>query len=154
IRDDQTFSMGKHTLRYGGDVGYRKVQGTNFVSCAPQLQNVLSPGSRNPADILTAGFATLSLGNCKGIRIPRTPDNSHRNTRISFYGADNWRVASYFTVTLGLRYEVDTHPINNDLPKPDLAKPLLPRGTAPTPIDKNNFAPQVGFAWDPMKNGK
>jgi hypothetical protein len=152
-RDDQTYTRGNHTLRYGGDVVYRRVQVYNFVSCAPQI-TVLSPGSRNPADILNAGLVQFALGNCKGIRIPGTPDNTHRNTRISFYLGDNWRVLPNFTLNLGLRYEVDTHPLNNDLPKPDLAKPLLPRGTEPTPIDKNNFAPQIGVAWDPFKNGK
>jgi hypothetical protein len=152
-RDDVTYTLGKHTLRVGGDVVYRRVQVFNFVSCAPQI-SAQSPGSRNPADILNAGLVQFAVGNCKGIRIPGTPDNTHRNTRLSFYGGDNWRVLSNLNVTLGLRYEVDTHPLNNDLPKPDLAKTLLPRGTAPTPIDKNNFAPQIGLAWDPFKNGK
>jgi hypothetical protein len=153
IRDDQTYSRGNHTFRYGADVVYRRVQVYNYVSCAPQI-TAQSPGSRLPADILNAGLVQFAVGNCKGIRIPGTPDNTHRNTRVSFYGADNWRVRRNFTINLGLRYEVDTHPLNNDLPKPDLAKPLLPRGTAPTPIDKNNFAPQIGVAWDPFKNGK
>ena len=36
-RDDQTWVRGKHTVRYGGDVVYRKVQVTNYVSCAPQI---------------------------------------------------------------------------------------------------------------------
>jgi hypothetical protein len=153
IRDDQTYAAGRHTFRYGGDVVYRRVQVTNFVSCAPQI-TAQSPSSRNPADLLSAGLVQFAVGNCKGIRIPGTPDNTHRNTRISFYASDNWRVLPNLSLTLGLRYEVDTHPINNDLPKPDLAKTLLPRGTAPTPIDKNNFAPQVGVAWDPWKDGK
>jgi hypothetical protein len=153
IRDDQTYAAGRHTFRYGGDVVYRRVQVTNFVSCAPQI-TAQSPSSRNVADLVNAGLVQFAVGNCNGIRIPGTPDNTHRNTRISFYGSDNWRLLPNLNVTLGLRYEVDTHPINNDLPKPDLAKPLLPRGTAPTPIDKNNFAPQVGIAWDPWKDGK
>jgi hypothetical protein len=152
-RDDQTYTFGKHTLRYGGDVVYRRVQVFNFVSCAPQI-TAQSPASRNPADILNAGLVQFAVGNCKGIRIPGTPDDTHRNTRLSFYVGDNWRVLSNLNINLGLRYEVDTHPLNNDLPKPDLAKTLLPRGTEPTPIDKNNFAPQIGIAWDPFKNGK
>jgi hypothetical protein len=152
-RDDQTWASGRHTIRYGGDVVYRRVQVYNYVSCVPQI-TLLSPGSRAVADILTAGLVQFAVGNCKGIRIPGTPDNTHRNTRFSFYGADNWRLASNLSLNVGLRYEVDTHPINNDLPKPDLAKPLLPRGTAPTPIGKKNFAPQIGLAWDPWKNGK
>ena len=41
-------------------------------------------------------------------------------------------------INYGVRYEVDTHPLDNDLDKPALVAPLLPNGTAPTPIDKNN----------------
>ncbi len=152
-RDDQTYSRGNHTIRYGGDVVYRRVQVTNFVSCVPQL-NVISPSTRNPADLLNAGLNNFTIGNCNGIRIPGTPDNTHRNTRISFYAADSWRLRPNFTLNLGLRYEVDTHPLNNDLAKPLLVKTLLPNGTDPTPLDKNNIAPQIGFAWDPFKNGK
>ena len=152
-RDDQTYALSKHTIRYGGDVVYRRVQVYNYVSCAPQI-TAISPSSRNPADLLNAGVVQFSVGNCKGIRIPGTSDDTHRNTRFSFYGADNWRMRSNLNANVGLRYEVDTHPINNDLPKPDLASTLLPRGTAPTPINKRNFAPQAGIAWDPFHNGK
>src|SRR5215471_3108107 len=152
-RDDQTYALSKHTIRYGGDVVYRRVQVYNYVSCAPQI-TAISPSSRNPADLLSAGVVQFSVGNCKGIRIPGTPDDTHRDTRFSFYGADNWRLLSNLSANVGLRYEVDTHPINNDLPKPDLASTLLPRGTAPTPINKKNFAPQAGIAWDPFGDGK
>ena len=108
----------------------------------------------NATDILTAGLVQFAVGNCKGIRIPGTADNTHRNTRYSFYVGDNWRVRTNVAVNIGMRYEFDTHPLNNDLPKPDLARTLLPRGIEPTPIDKNNFAPQIGVAWDPLRNGK
>jgi hypothetical protein len=57
-------------------------------------------------------------------------------------------------MSAGVRYEVDTHPLNNDMSKPNLVKPLLPYGTDPTPVDKNNVAPHLGFAWDPFSNGK
>src|SRR5262249_60384618 len=51
-RDDQTYAAGRHTIRYGADVVYRRVQVTNFVSCAPQI-TALSPSSRNVADLLS-----------------------------------------------------------------------------------------------------
>src|SRR5262249_49835645 len=108
----------------------------------------------NPADILNSGIVDFTIGNCNGKRIPGTSDNSHRNTRFSLYSSDNWRLRPNFSLNFGLRYEVDTHPLDNDLPKPDIPRTLLPRGVDPTPIDKNNFAPQVGFAWDPFKDHK
>ena len=153
LRDDLTYTRGNHTWRGGLDIVYRRVFVTNFVFGFPSL-TVVSPASRNPADILTAKIISFSIGNRNGKRIPGTSDNTHRNTRISWYFADSWRLRPNLTLNLGGRYEVDTHPLNNDLRKPAVAKPLLPRGDAPTPIDKNNFAPQIGFAWDPFKTGK
>ena len=153
FRDDLTYTTGNHALRFGGEVVRRRVRVTNFVNGFPSI-TVISPASGNPADILNQPFVSFVIGNKKGIRIPGTPDNAHRNTRISWYLDDNWRLRPNITLSYGVRYEVDTHPLNNDLNKPSLVSTLLPHGTDPTPIDKNNFAPHFGVAWDPWKDGK
>ncbi len=153
FRDDLNYAAGRHLIRGGMDVVYYRVRVTNFVNGFPQF-NVVSPASRNPADIINQTFINTTLGNKKGIRIPGTPDNSHRNTRISGYAEDSWRVQPNIMINYGLRYEVDTHPLDNDLDKPALVAPILPNGTAPTPIDKNNVAPHAGLTWDPWKDGK
>jgi hypothetical protein len=153
FRDDLTFVGGRHTLRGGVDAVRYRVSVLNFVNGFPQF-NVVSPGSRNPADIINQTFINTTLGNKKGIRIPGTPDNSHRNTRTSFYAEDGWRMASNLTLNFGARYQIDTHPLNNEVQKPTLVGPILPRGREATPIDKNNFAPTFGLAWDPWKDGK
>jgi hypothetical protein len=67
---------------------------------------------------------------------------------------DTWRFLPNLTIGAGLRYEVDTHPLNNDLPKPDLLSTVLAHGTASTPINKNNLSPHLGLAWDPTKDHK
>ena len=72
---------GRHTLRGGADVVRYRVTVLNFVNGFPQF-NVVSPATRNPADIGAQTFINTTLGNKKGIRIPGTPDNSHRNTRF------------------------------------------------------------------------
>jgi hypothetical protein len=153
FRDDLTWAAGHHVLRGGVDVVHYRVRVTNFVNGFPSF-NVISPLSRNPADLLDQPFTSVTLGNKNGKRIPGTPDNAHRNTRISGYAEDTWRARSNLTLNLGLRYEVDTHPLNNDLDKASLVAPLLPHGTAPTPIDRNNLAPHFAIAWDPWKDGK
>lgn len=153
FRDDLTYAVGRHLLRGGLDVVHYRVRVTNFVAGFPSF-NVVSPASRNPADILDQPFINVTVGNKNGKRIPGTPDNAHRNTRLSGYAEDTWRLRDNLTLNLGLRYEVDTHPLNNDLDKASLVGPILPRGTAPTPIDKNNLAPHFAVAWDPGKDGK
>src|SRR5215470_8964324 len=155
FRDDVTHSGGNHTLRGGVDVVRYRVTVTNFVAGFPtfNVAGITSP-SPNPTDLINQPFIDVTFGNKKGIRIPGTDDNSHRNTRTSFYGEDTWRALPNLTLNYGLRYQIDSHPLNNDLGKPNLAKPILPRGVEPTPIDKNNVAPSFGLAWDPWKDGK
>jgi Carboxypeptidase regulatory-like domain len=153
FRDDLTYAGGNHALRAGADVVRYRVRVTNFVFGFPSIM-VTSPASRNPADILNQGVVNFSIGNRNGKRIPGTEDNAHRSTRISWYAEDTWRARPNLTLSYGVRYEVDTHPLNNDLNKPNLASTILPRGIEPTPIDKNNFAPHFGVAWDPWRDGK
>jgi hypothetical protein len=153
FRDDLTYVTGHHTIRGGVDVVRYRVRVTNFVSGFPSF-NVVSPASRNIADIANQPFINVSVGNKKGIRIPGTDDNSHRNTRFSGYVEDTWRLRPNMMLNYGARYEVDSHPLDNDLDKPVLVRPLLPNGTDATPIDRNNVAPHVGFAWDPWRDGR
>ena len=153
FRDDLTYARGSHTIRGGGDIVHYRVRVTNFVSGFPTF-TVVSPTSRNPADIANQPFITVVVGNKKGIRIPGTSDNAHRNTRISGYVEDSWRFRPNMMVNYGVRYEVDTHPLDNDLKKPTIVGPILPNGTDATPIDHNNFAPHAGLAWDPRSDGK
>jgi hypothetical protein len=153
FRDDLTYAAGRHLLHGGIDVVHYRVSVTNFVNGFPSF-NVVSPSSRNPADIANQPFINVAIGNKNGKRIPGTPDNAHHNTRFSGYVEDTWRVQPNLTLNYGARYEVDTHPLNNDLNKPVLAGPILPHGVESTPINKNNVAPHVGLAWDPWKDGK
>ena len=153
FRDDLTYTAGRHLVRGGVDVVRYRVRVTNFVNGFPSF-NVISPASLSINDIANQPFINVTLGNKNGKRIPGTPDNAHRNTRISGYVEDTWRLRPNLMLNYGARYEVDTHPLNNDLSKPALVAPLLPHGTAATPVDHNNVAPHGGLAWDPWSDGK
>jgi hypothetical protein len=99
------------------------------------------------------------------------PDN-----RFQWYVGDSWKVRTNLTVTAGLRYVHDTGRTDSDIAPipcsqldPALAAGLTAAGTPCTGniLDlwgaglgnrvKNpgaNFAPQLGFAWDPTKSSK
>lgn len=77
------------------------------------------------------------------------PDN-----RLLFYLGDSWKIKSNFTLTYGLRYERDTGRTDSQYAAiPELSALIPGLGDAVNQPNKN-FGPDLGFAWDPMKNGK
>ena len=59
------------------------------------------------------------------------------------FAQDKWRLSPQVTVSLGLRYDLESMPIpNND-------DPLVSK----SPVDKNNFAPRLGLTYD-LDGGK
>ena len=62
----------------------------------------------------------------------------------AFFVQDTWRMRPNFTLNYGVRYEAQINP-QPDEPNPALA------GSDQIPSDNNNFAPRVGFSWDPVE---
>ncbi|HTK28521.1 MAG TPA: TonB-dependent receptor [Vicinamibacterales bacterium] len=65
------------------------------------------------------------------------------------YGAfvqDNWTVSKKLTLNLGLRYDIEAGTNNTDVPSP------IQPGTRP--LDRNNFSPRAGFAYDLRGDGR
>lgn len=153
FRDDVTYFTNSHTLRAGADVVRYRTRVFNFAANVPTI-TVNALAGTTLADIQNLTVKDFQIGNRKGIRIPGADDNSHRNTRSSVYAEDSWRIKPNLTLSYGARYSIDSHPLNNDLNKPQIISTILPNGTASTPVDRNNVSPHVGFAYDPWKDGK
>lgn len=95
-------------------------------------------------------------------RIVGEPQAYLRRLSYAFYLQDEFRAATGFTVTLGLRYDFDspfTEKHNNlfNLDYSGLPAPprLVRAGTGPygqelVRADHNDFAPRVGLAWKPL----
>ena len=67
------------------------------------------------------------------------------DTDVSGFFEDSWKARRNLTLNLGVRYEVQLIP---QPPKPNTATPLTTLYTSTINIDKNNFAPRIGIAWE------
>jgi hypothetical protein len=171
VKYDGSRVFGNHILRYGG--GWNHIRGggfAGFLADGPAVNASATacigicltlPGGATNA--LNYPATNVLLGNGAGYSTEKPsfgfpfgglgPDN-----RISWYIGDSWKIRPNLTLTYGLRYVRDTGRTDSDLaPIAALAQfdnqfysGLEDRVNDPG----KNFAPQLGFAWDPAKNGK
>src|SRR6267154_2776927 len=157
IYDDAFWTRGKHSIKFGGAV-------------ERMMLNVLA--DTDPNGIWQ--FNTLSdflTNNPKrfqgGIASTLTPRNL-RQTLFGVYVQDDWRALSNLTLNIGLRYEMTTvisetkgklANLRNITDALAVCGTMAPSGCSGTGQFFGNptvrdFEPRIGFAWDPLKNGK
>jgi hypothetical protein len=179
-RDHQTFqfqdgfswSFGKHTLKFGGDVALVFVKDGIPVDTRGTL--VVGPGTTPPPGTAPCGTdpQTNKAVTCNGLAnfIDNFSGNGGSVSRFfgnstiqpfapnyAPYVEDTWRIKQNFTLDLGLRYEYWGTP-ENALQFPALDSRFhqgLAGATFPSAFaaqeqpNKKNFAPRVGFAYTP-----
>ncbi|MCI0489852.1 MAG: hypothetical protein L0229_24945, partial [Blastocatellia bacterium] len=165
---DGGFVRGSHSWRYGAEVNHIQVNlFASFFGIGPEVRATFSDANRNaiiarggdPLNPLEYPVASFFVGNGLGafteIANLGRPSGGINSTRISWYFQDSWRWRPNLTINYGLKYGVDTGQVNDDLPGPAFLEQVIGTGQSqPTRLDKNNFGPQVGFAWDFKNDGK
>ena len=133
---------GEHTMKTGADYIHISSELT-FAQYIGGAYFFTTDDPFNPNDPNTfPTFFELGVGN---------DTNNDTNSQLSFFFQDDWRVNDRLTLNLGLRYDVEW------FDGPQSAIPVagtdLVLGKIPE-VDKNNFGPRLGFAYDPWGNGK
>jgi hypothetical protein len=171
IKYDGSRVLRSHIVRFG--VTFNHLQGGGFASFyknGPAIVSSVSTdeitaaatgpfpgGSANPLNYPADGGYTL--GNGLGYSTTKAalgfgagglgPDN-----RLLLYLGDSWKIKPNFTLSYGLRYERDTGRTDSQYPAIPELNSLIPGLGNPVTQPNKNFSPEIGFAWDPAKNGK
>jgi outer membrane receptor protein involved in Fe transport len=145
--DDAFWTKGTHSVRFG-------------VAVERELLNEVADTDPNGiwhfgsmADFLTNNPSKFQGGIASTL--------SPRNLRQTIFGAyvqDDWRFRPNLTLNVGLRYEMSTVPTEtagklSNLPTLSSGTPHLGDPFFGNPTTKD-FEPRLGFAWDPLHNGK
>ena len=166
--DNFSWSIGRHNMKFGGDVNYLPLEATFTVNYGGvydfgsiPASYVAAFGFVNPAPGALPDFPGLSPVQAYGAGLPvqfvqglGSPHDSFKNIPIGTFWQDSWRVNSNVTLNFGVRYDVEIPP-----------KFKQPQGLALSAYnmlglqkgiqtDKNNIQPRLGLAWDPSGDGK
>src|SRR5438270_2034960 len=147
--DDAFLTRGLHAIKLGGFV--ERLQGHEFTIQRPNGTFSFN----NLQDFLTNIPHALSSIGSTAVGKPY----GDRLTFLGGYVQDDWKFRPNLTLNLGVRYEMATLPteVHGTL---SVIQNVFggPRVSVTHPWQSNatlkNFAPRVGFAWDPRRDGK
>ena len=159
IIESLSYIKGKHTMKFGVDL-------RDFL--ANNLQTVTGRGALSftaSTSAPTTGYALadLLLGYpTSSSRNPVSPKYYQRMKAINVYAQDDYKLASNFTLNIGLRWELNTPLVekNNMLSNFNpITGTIVVAGQGGLDshvydFDYDNFGPRVGFAWQPFGNAK
>ncbi len=157
-------TRGSHNLKFGADLDRQQINA--LLGIATNGFFVFAPFPASDS------FASFLLG--QPVQFFQGGGDFNRGLRkwiVAGYAQDEWRLTPNFTLSYGLRYEVNTPytDIRNRLnawapgqqskvmpgaPTGLLfpGDPGIPAGIAP--VDYHEFMPRVGMAWDPIGDGR
>ncbi|MGP0018060.1 MAG: carboxypeptidase regulatory-like domain-containing protein [Candidatus Sulfotelmatobacter sp.] len=156
--DQVTYSMGKHSMKFGGDLHYNKVTNAAYGNARGSITFLGGVASgagagSTPLEDFFAGLpfkSSVEIGN---------PTLHLHNWAYGGFFQDDWRATRNLTINFGVRYEFSSVPqeANNLLGNfdPNVGMVQVGHGISSlyNPYHKS-FGPRGGFAWDILGNGR
>ncbi|MDT5157946.1 MAG: hypothetical protein QOC61_1166 [Acidobacteriota bacterium] len=179
LQDTISQTLGNHALKYGADIRHQKVNNfflpnlfgqytfANAGASAPAntFFNYGTTGLNGSARTSPTAFENFLLGRFRQVSFALgNPNIKTTQNDYFFFLQDDYRIRPTLTLNLGARYELSTTPFNpiieqinareadNSTAIFNTSFPLAFRTAQKIPLDKNNIAPRVGFAWSPNFN--
>jgi hypothetical protein len=145
-----SYTRGKHVMKAGTTIELLRLD---------RKQDQLEGGSVSFGNLDT--FLTNGLPSrfrMKGPDDRADPFRNFRQTVTSFYVQDDWSILPNLTINAGVRHDYSTSPTETEGRLSNIRFVLDPAPTVGEPFFDNpqawNFAPRLGFAWDPTGSGK
>jgi hypothetical protein len=147
--------VGKHTVKFGGEFRRAGENGNFPTFLKPQVTFF------DLMDFADDEVLTLQARVDPSTGLPTGTYRNMRQNEFAFFVQDDWKITRRLTLNLGVRYDnfgplTEKNALLSTLvfQDPSLANARIERRNPLYGRDHNNFAPRIGFAWDPTGNGK
>ena len=157
FRDDATLRMGKHTLKFGGQLNFIELNRKVFNFTNPSLF-YFNPGPTGTFD------ETVEQPEAALIATGANPTLTANDVQLGLYVQDEWKPDDHWTINAGLRWDYETNANNNDYTTPTAVADALrnyagwaARGIDPEdyisngrnrPAYSKEFQPRLGISYD------
>src|SRR6266436_2817424 len=160
--DNLTWTKGRHTFKFGGDVNLVKINTNSSQIFTLNYGGVYTFGGLG-ADSLgfPAAFPAFNAVQAYGLGLPSTYFQGIGNTNrpatdkgLGVFAQDSWRINKRLTLNYGVRYDVEWAPIFSPATSINNTAEQALGVIQGIPLNTKNVQPRVGVAWDPWGNGK